>query len=122
MPKKIKFESYIYRFLVSAREVGLAIPPDQRQEWQAFLNDLDFRYDGGFAIISWDSPRAGSVRTQLSDPSLKLYIRGDNQRAVDQQEKLAAETQADMDFAKIANAQFFHDLVNEVRRLADFTG
>ena len=121
MPKKIKFESYVYRFLASAREVGLSLPPAQRSEWQNFVNDLNFQYSEGCAVVSWTSPLQGSLRTQLRDPSLNLYTRGDNQRAVEKQEHRAAGARGDADFAKTANASFFRDLVNQVRAEAGFT-
>lgn len=121
MPKKIKFESYVYRFLVSARDVGLSLSPTQRLEWQNFLNDLDFQYCEGCAVVSWTSPQAGSLRTQLRDPSINLYFRGDNERAVEKQENCAAGARGEADFAKTANARFFKDLVNQVRAEAGFT-
>ena len=121
MPKKIKFESYVYRFLVSARDVGLSLPPAQRSEWQNFVNDLDFQYSDGCAVVSWTSPKAGSLRTRLRDPSLNLYTRGDNERAVEKQENRAAGARGEADFAKTANARLFRDLVNQVRAEAGFT-
>ena len=121
MPKKIKFESYVYQFLVSARDVGFSLPPTQRLEWQNFLNDLEFQYCEGYAVVSWTSPQAGSLRTQLRDPSINLYTRGDNERAVEKQENCAASARGEADFAKAANARIFKDLVNQVRAEAGFT-
>lgn len=121
MPKKIKFESYVYRFLASARDIGMSLPPAQRSEWQSFVNDLNFQYSEGCAVVSWTSPQKGSLRTKLHDPLLNLYTRGDDQRAVEKQKHCTTGAWGDMDFAKTANASLFRSLVNQVRAAAGFT-
>ena len=60
MPKKIKFESFKYRFLVEAAKHRFA-PQGEGLHWHDFLNGLDFRYVAGDVAMSWQSPVPGSM-------------------------------------------------------------
>ena len=83
MAKKIRFESFVYRFLVEADSVHLSIPASTRETWQAFIAGLQFRYEKGNAVIGWDGDKPGTLEFSLSDPD--LYHRGDDDKYIAEQ-------------------------------------
>lgn len=75
MPKKIRFESFVYHFLAEAERAG------HRQ----LAERLRFSYDHGQAVIAWGEGSGERLAFQLADA--ELYTRGDDparaQRPVD---------------------------------------
>ena len=116
MPKKIKFESFKYRFLVVAAKHRFA-PQGEGLHWHDFLNGLDFRYVAGDVAMSWQSPVPGSMVIKAG--GAKLYVRGDNEATVRRQ--LEAELPAGEDPIKLGNQSYFDELVNSLAEQAGFT-
>lgn len=114
MPKKIKFESFKYRFLIEAAACRFTPPAGVILSWPKFLEGLDFRYNGGLVDISWQVPFASAIEF---DMGAKFYLRGDSEGAVKRQADegmLAVE-----DPVKLKNKQYFQE---QVQRLAAAAG
>lgn len=110
MPKKIKFESFKYRFLIEASACQFTPPINSTLSWTKFLMGLDFSYIDGLIIITWQAPTVGSIEFEIA---AKFYLRGDSETASKRQSDdgmLAAE-----DPIKLNNKDFFH---SQVKRLA----
>ena len=114
MPKKIKYESFIYQFLVASRKLGDTLEENKRVEWQAFTNHLKFCYQNGFVEISWDLPQKGSIATKLNRSEITLYTRGDTDRAVYNQMEKNDEQPITYDSVKLANSKVFFGLAKQV--------
>lgn len=116
MAKKIKFESFVYRFLVAAREAGTRLPSQQREAWDRFLLDLDFRYEGAAALLEWRSPAPGRLAIPLD--GARLYVRGDTPAAA---ERLTATADPSaLDVVRAGNETFFAGAVETVATTAGF--
>lgn len=74
MAKKIRFESFVYRFLIAAERVALALPDQESKVMSLFVKQLTFQYKAGSAIVSWTANPEG-VDFPLTDP--EFYVRGD---------------------------------------------
>ncbi len=115
MPKKIKFESFRYRFLIAAQagrwqSLEAGMPP-----WPEFLRGLDFQYLPGAIRIAWGGTRAGSLTVALD--VAQFYTRGDDAAHAEKQETL--HLAAGEDPVKLKNQVYFADVV---RRVADASG
>lgn len=115
MPKKIKFESFRYRFLVAAQDFA-AIAPADRERWRQLLLSLQFAYEGTHARISWEGEHAGSLSLPLGDAD--FYTRGDSERqAVRQREAGMMEGE---DPVKRKNDAYFREAVGRLAAGAGF--
>ena len=83
MPKKIKFESFKYRFLIACEHLHHQVNLLKPTEWKAFINRLDFQYDAGDALVSWTQPSSGEMRVVLRGGQAQFYFRGDQPIHVD---------------------------------------
>ena len=79
MVKKIKFESFKYRFLIDASKLNFE-PSGHDISWTLFLENLNFKGDNDIATISWDEPIEDSIEIDLrkseSVPSTKGVLGG----------------------------------------------
>lgn len=116
MPKKIKFESFRYRFLVAAqthrhRFEGAGFP-----SWCDFISNLSFTYGKGAVAISWTLARSGALSLPLDEA--RFYLRGDTDQCVSQQR--ASGLLDGEDPVKRNNEIYFEEIVMRVARLAGY--
>lgn len=116
MPKKIKFESFKYRFLIAAESISKKVASHSLSDWNRFLLGLEFDYDKGKARISWQGQYPGSAEFSLDEP--RLYIRGDNMEHRARQQQ--AGMQAKEDPIKLANEAYFRAAVERVASITGF--
>lgn len=110
MARKIKFESFVYRFLVEAGRVQEELDPFRREAWRDFVEALEFRYEGGRAVVAWgtqDEDRAVFPLVELA-----LFRRGDTDEYVARQ-KAVMPSPGD-DPAQQGNARYFRQAVMQV--------
>lgn len=116
MPKKIKFESFKYRFLIAAQD-GQYLPDSVDQaSWDDFVRALEFSYEKGTIGIAWKFARSGTLSVPLSEPS--FYLRGDNEQHIARQmESGLMDTE---DPIKLKNDSFFKEIVMRVAQSAGY--
>ncbi len=107
MPKKIKFESFKYRFLDTAKIFATNQNSIDQKEWSDFINHLEFSYEDGEVKIAWKFPMPGLISFKLDQ--LKLYVRGDSARSVEKQRDLGLSFSED--HVKKFNQLFFEHAV-----------
>jgi 2-polyprenyl-3-methyl-5-hydroxy-6-metoxy-1,4-benzoquinol methylase len=116
MPKKIRYESFVYRFLDEAQRVQGAMGEPGRPRWQAFIDRLQFRYDQGRVVVGWGEGEGEAERLAFSLGDADFYERGDAPRYADRQRE------AHLPFADDAirkkNAVYFHGVLAEVAQKA----
>ena len=114
MPKKIRYESFVYRFLDEAQGVQAAMGEAGRAGWQAFIDRLRFQYDQGKAVVGWGEGEAERLAFSLGDAD--FYERGDAPRYAERQRE------AQLPFADDAiqrkNAAYFRHVLAEVAQKA----
>lgn len=116
MPKKIKFESFKYRFLIAARgceqySAGPGQPP-----WEDFIRQLEFANEKGAVNVGWKLATPGSLLLPLE--GAKFYVRGDNDRHIERQREsgfMVAE-----DPVKLKNDIYFKEVVMQVAKSAGY--
>ena len=118
MPKKIKFESFIYQFLIAANDEAASWSPSQRLTWNEFVDALEFQYQKGVAIIGWEHPTSGSLQVDLRKSGISFYVRGDTPDFIGKQDEADQKTQQDS--VKEKNACLFRALVSEVVEVSGF--
>ena len=98
MPKKIRFESFVYHFLAEAERAGL----------HELAERLTFRYDDGRAVVEWDSKQ---VRFALADLELYRHADQDKNRAFFRQAvtQVAQQAGVTLDGARLRAEEAFHD-------------
>jgi len=114
MPKKIKHESFKYRFLIAAHAVCSHVSGPARQEWGAWFAGLDFTYIDGATLVSWTHPVPNTCSFLLAEP--RFYVRGDSRQNIERQVEFHQLN--DEDAAKLANAAYFLDAVKAVAQSA----
>lgn len=117
MPKKIKFESFIYHFLIEANAATPRVPHASRDAWREFVRGLAFDYQSGDALVSWTAPRAGEHRVPYD--KAQFYLRGDTPEYRSRQEQLGLVQFRDLVHEK--NSKFFREIVAGVAKEAGFT-
>lgn len=108
MAKKIKFESFRYRFLVAARDASITMPDEQRERWEALVRTLAFFYCGDVVKLVWHSPVPGSVDFLIAD-ALFYRHRSDDRIGINLS-----------DAVRDANEVFFANCVERVLLAARF--
>lgn len=117
MTKKIKFESFIYHFLIEANAATPRVPQASRDAWREFVRGLAFDYQSGDALVSWTAPRAGEHRVPYD--KAQFYLRGDTPEYRDRQERLGLVQRHDLVHER--NQEFFRKIVARVAEEAGFT-
>jgi 2-polyprenyl-3-methyl-5-hydroxy-6-metoxy-1,4-benzoquinol methylase len=107
MPKKIKFESFKYRFLEQTRAFAIKQNLTDSKKWNEFVNNLQFSYQDGEVKIVWNFPTPGLISFELA--KLKLYVRGDSARSAEKQRDLGLSFSEDR--VKKSNQLFFEHAV-----------
>lgn len=116
MAKKIKFESFKYRFLIAAQ--GLPYQSDvlSHTDWNDFLLGIEFNCENNNIVIAWQLPNPGCITESLAGPN--FYTRGDNEKdCVSQYETSQFDTE---DPVKVKNDFYFNKLVMRVAEMAGY--
>lgn len=115
MPKKVKFESFKYRFLIAAQgcshSAGAGLPT-----WEDFIRSLEFVYEKGGVHITWKLGNSGTLSLPLD--GAKFYIRGDSGQHVKRQHELGLVNTEDP--VKLGNNIYFKEVVTRVAQLAGY--
>lgn len=118
MAKKIRFESFKYRFLCAAQEYEKELASSQAQAWEEFLKDLRFSYDKGNIVIAWERGAPDSVSVPLREA--EFYVRGDTEKYISEQH--AARLVNEQDAVRQRNAAYFLAAVRRVATLSGYHG
>jgi 2-polyprenyl-3-methyl-5-hydroxy-6-metoxy-1,4-benzoquinol methylase len=116
MPKKIKYESFIYRLLSEAETVGRELAPDTKEAWEECVKDLTFAYEQGAVRVSWTKPLSGSIVVPLDKP--KFYLRGDTEEHRHRQKE--QELIQHHDAIRVQNKELFQDVLRQVVKETGF--
>jgi SAM-dependent methyltransferase len=116
MPKKIKFESFKYRFLIAAQEAGPVSANMSQPSWKDFVRNLDFSYQKGSVRISWNAAIPGALSIPLDES--RFYLRGDNEQHIARQRE--AGLMASEDPIKLKNDTYFKEVVMRVAQSAGY--
>ena len=115
MAKKIKFESFKYRLLIAAQS-STYLPINAGQVvWYEFLCGLEFSYQNGKVLISWEIPNPSSITVQLD--KARFYFRGDTENDAARQSE--AGLMKSEDPIKLKNDIYFKEIVMHI---AESTG
>ncbi|HUK04779.1 MAG TPA: class I SAM-dependent methyltransferase [Burkholderiales bacterium] len=114
MPKKIKYESFVYRFLSEADAAGRALAPAERARWQGFVDRLGFQYEHGKVVVGWGEGAA--ERLSFAPGDAELYARGDDRAHAERQR--AAHLEFGADAVQQRNAAFFRGALAQVAQAA----
>lgn len=117
MPKKIKFESFKYRFLMAAQDRNRPFEGADKPSWEDFINALDFSYNKGTVDIGWKLPTPGSLTVPLEIP--EFYVRGDNDRYISYQKESGFMQSEDP--IKLKNDMYFQKIISQVAGSAGFS-
>lgn len=116
MPKKIRFESSRYRFLVAAQGRRFHLPGSEQPSWAAFVRALEFSYEKGEVRIAWRLARPGNLSVPLDEP--RFCLRGDGAQHTARQ-KASGLMDAE-DPIKLGNEALFGELVLRVAQSAGY--
>jgi 2-polyprenyl-3-methyl-5-hydroxy-6-metoxy-1,4-benzoquinol methylase len=116
MAKKIKFESFKYRFLIAAEQSKYQTDDENQLSWNDFVRNIEFSFGKGDVGITWQLPRSGSLNAPLDGAS--FYFRGDSEKDIVHQRELGLIDSADT--IKIKNDVFFKQLVKQIAELAGY--
>lgn len=116
MPKKIKYESFKYRFLIAAQTLAQWRANPDLPLWDDFLKGLEFNYTKGKASVTWQAGRPGTMEFALDEP--RFYLRGDSQQNSERQQ-VAGMLEAE-DPVKLTNETYFLDAVLRVAQAAGY--
>lgn len=116
MPKKIKFESFKYRFLIAARGCVQYSAGPGRPAWGDFVRHLEFSYEKGVVGIAWKLATPGSLSSPLEEP--KFYTRGDNDQHIARQRESGLMDAEDS--VKLKNNVYFNEIVTRVAHSAGY--
>lgn len=116
MPKKIKFESFKYRFLIQAGQGHFAAPTNSDLHWSEFVASLKFDYQAGDIWVSWALPQPGSL--VFESGGAHFYLRGDSENNANKQ--IESGLLGKEDPIKIQNQLYFDQVVGRVAQAAGF--
>jgi len=116
MAKKIKFESFKYRFLIAAEQSKYQTDDENQPSWNDFVRNIEFSFGKGDVGITWQLPRSGCLSAPLDGAS--FYFRGDSEKDIVHQRELGLIDSADT--IKIKNDIFFKQLVKQIAELTGY--
>jgi SAM-dependent methyltransferase len=114
VPKKIKFESFVYRFLAEADLARQTMAAPERPRWQGFVDRLQFQYDHGKVVVGWGEGEAEQL--SFAPGGADLYARGDDLAHAARQREDRLVFGADA--IQHRNAAFFRQALAEVAQKA----
>ncbi len=110
MAKKIRYESFVYRFLAEAETIGRSLTRFERDRWSRFVASLRFRYERGNALVGWEGDVRGGFAFSLRDAD--LHHRGDG--GLGGAGAGAPEAMPASDGIRARNAAYFRSAVMQV--------
>lgn len=116
MAKKIKFESFKYRFLIAAQEHAFHPVSEEQLGWSDFIRNIEFRYEKGSVRVTWQLPSSGHIVVPLDEPT--FYVRGDSQKNVSRQ--YANGPIVTEDPVKLKNKGYFRGILERVAESAGY--
>lgn len=116
MPKKVKFESFKYRFLEEANIFSKKLDALDSKKWKDFVSDLQFSYKDGRVHVAWNHPSHDSVSYEINE--VKLYTRGDSPYSIEKQRNFGLLFTED--HIKKSNQLFFENAVESAAIKAGF--
>ena len=116
MPKKIKYESFKYRFLVAAQASIQWRANPELPGWDDFIQGVEFSYAKGNVTVTWQAGRPGKLEFALEEP--RFYFRGDSQQNTERQMEAGMLTVEDP--VKLANDAYFREAVLRVAQAAGY--
>lgn len=116
MPKKIKFESFKYRFLIEAADLRMQPKVAGQLAWDRFIDGLEFAYEAGDIRIRWALPQPGELL--VPGRQAQFYTRGDSEAYARKQEEAGMIRVEDP--VKLQNQRYFHAALMDVADLAGY--
>ena len=117
MAKKIKFESFKYRFLIAAQAASYRPNCTNLPGWSDFVRCIEFVYEKGEVGIAWQFAKPGRIVASLDEAS--FHIRGDSERdAARQCESGLLDAE---DPIKLKNDTYFRRIVKCVAESAGYS-
>jgi 2-polyprenyl-3-methyl-5-hydroxy-6-metoxy-1,4-benzoquinol methylase len=116
MAKKMKFESFKYRFLIAAQGLSYQSESVSYPDWSDFIRGLEFSYEKGKVDIAWQIPISGCISVSLDDA--RFYLRGDSEKAVSRQHE--SDFMGQEDPIKLKNGIYFQEIVMRVAKSAGY--
>lgn len=116
MSKKIKYESFKYRFLIAAQTLAQWRANPDLPLWNDFLKGLEFNYTKGKANVTWQTGRPGTMEFALDEP--RFYLRGDSLKNSERQQEAGMLEVEDP--VKLTNETYFLDAVLRVAQAAGY--
>ena len=110
MPKKIKFESFIYRFLIESREFKNSYAEPDIKLFDEFIKNINFEYiDKKVVITSYKNENKIKLEIPLDEQF--FYIKGDTEESQNKQKREFSDISSDpvMDI----NKNYFLNLVKK---------
>ncbi len=118
MAKKIRYESFVYRFLAEASALERLLPPSRRPAWQDFVEKLEFRYQRGSVLIRGGGGDQQALAFSLGEP--EFCRRGDDARHAALLRK--DQTDPGCDAVQERNAVYFRAALLQVAATAGIDG
>ena len=116
MAKKIKFESFKYRFLIAAQAAAYRPNCTNLPGWSDFARGIEFAYEKGEVGIAWQLAQPGRIVASLDQAN--FHVRGDSERdAARQRDSGLLGTE---DPIKLRNDTYFRKIVKRVAELAGY--
>jgi 2-polyprenyl-3-methyl-5-hydroxy-6-metoxy-1,4-benzoquinol methylase len=116
MARKMKFESFKYRFFIAAQKASYCQKGESGSSWKDFVNSLEFSYRGGAVEIAWQVPTPEFMTVSIEEP--RFYLRGDTEKqSVHQRDMGLLEAE---DPIKLKNDKFFEEVVMRVAESAGY--
>lgn len=116
MAKKIKFESFKYRFLIAVQGAHFQAKSPSQLGWNEFVRGFEFNYEKGEIEIAWRLPNPGSIVVPLDEP--RFYLRGDSDKDIASQRETGLMDAEDP--IKLKNDIYFKKIVMRVAESAGF--
>ena len=116
MAKKIKLESFKYRFLIAARQETCLPGRFGQPSWKDFVRKLEFSYDEGKVRLAWGAPNSGAMT--ISPDETGFYLRGDDETQILFQRESGFLNSEDP--VKLKNGEYFKELALRVAQAAGY--
>tara|TARA_Y100000816_G_C26106962_1_gene588605 strand:- start:5388 stop:5768 length:381 start_codon:yes stop_codon:yes gene_type:complete len=111
MPKKIKFESFIYRFLIESREFKNNFAETDIKLFDEFIKNINFEYINKKVVVTSYKDES-EIKLEIPLDEQFFYIKGDTEESQNKQKKEFPDISSDpvMDI----NKDYFLNLVKKI--------
>ena len=86
MPKKIKFESFIYRFLIESREFKNNFAETDIKLFDEFIKNINFEYINKKVVVTSYKDES-EIKLEIPLDEQFFYIKGDTEESQNKQKK-----------------------------------